>query len=346
MKLILKMAVCGLAVFGLSSCNSLYDDLQPCEPPAASINLTFTMNMDFQDLFNRDVHCVDLYVFKKGGTLAGEYHAENTKSTRAVASTIYLQLEPGVYEAVVYGGMSCSLSSFDKLFAENSSLTKKDLEVALNTSFYFDNSDETGDPQEHLADHSALQIHDHFYGSIDEFSIGEIGSTPVTIDLTRNTNVIYVNMKNKDNTDIDINDYRVYIVDDNNTMDDTNDLTQSGLIAYRPYDKTNFVDSNNIPWAKSSFTVSRLHTSNDPELVVINKEIGDSKPTLSGLNLMPYIMEAKAQLAPSMDDQEFLDRQYEWTVDVTLDVVNSTWVSITVKVNDWEVRFDNIEFNN
>lgn len=343
-----------LSALSLGSCNLLYDDLQPCpekEVPRAQINFTFTQNMEFEDQFADKVHCIDLYIFKHGGTIVYQHHQESdNESTRSVDNMHTLELEPGFYDAVVYGGMFCTQSSFQLVYTGDNDLTLNDLEVALDKSYYFDASEETGDPSDHLEDHSTLEIHDHFYGIKENFLVEEEGDTSITIDLERNTNRINVKLFYADNSAIDVNDYRLYIIDDNNSFDTNNDLTESGLIAYRPYSKTNLTE-NGKPMAEADFTVSKLYKNNKdqfgritPELVVVDKNTGEY--VVDYEDLMPYLLAAKDAYsnATGMSDEEFLRRNYEWNIEVKLGVTKNTWLSIIIKVDDWEVRFDNIEF--
>lgn len=354
--LILKGLIGAAGVMMLSSCDSLYDKLQPCpevEPPMARINLTFTQNMEFEDLFGDQVHCIDLYLFNHGGNLVYEHHQESeTKSTRSVDNQISLSLEPGYYDIMVYGGMFCTQSSFKMAYDINEDIRIKDLEVTLDQSFYFDDSDDTGDATEHIDDHSVLEMHDYFFGSQENFYVDESGLTTLTIDLERNTNRINVKLYNSDNSNIDVNDYRLYIIDDNNTFNSQNELTESGLIAYRPYSKEN-IEEDNIPKASSSFTVSKLYKNDSyqfgeitPQLVVIDKEIGEESPVVDHQDLMPYLLAAKDAYSngTSMTDDEFLRRNYEWTIELVIDKENNSWISLTVKIDDWEVRFNNAEF--
>lgn len=358
-KLIRSVFLAPLAVVLLTGCNSLYDKLQPCPPekeaPMTQITLTFTQNMEFEDQFDGKVHCIDLYLFAHGGRLVYEHHqeSEDTESTRAVDNTVTLELEPGYYDAVVYGGMFCTQSSFQLAYDVDKEIKLQDLEVALDKSFYFDNSEETGDPSEHIDDHSVLQMHDYFFGSKLNFYVGEEGLSSFTIDLERNTNLINVALYNSDNSAIDVNDYRLYIIDDNNTFNSSNDLTESGLIAYRPFSKEN-IEENGIPKATSSFTVSKLYKNStdkfgdiSPQLVVIDKEKGETEPVVDHEDLMPFLLAAKDAYsqASGMSDDEFLRRNYEWNIEIKLDVEKSTWMSVIIRVNDWEVRFDNIEFS-
>lgn len=351
MKLIRNAIMAALPLTILASCHAFKDDLPLCPAPMAEIKFTYTMNMDFDDKFADKVHCIDLYVFKvveNPATKAGdvitkfvaEYHEDNNDVIKTGQFSITMELEPGNYQAVVYGGMSCSQASFDKLFKEDENLTIEDLEVALNSSYYFDNSDATGDPTGDI-DRSALELHDHFFGTTS-FSVEDQQTTPVTIDLMKNTNTIHVKLINDDDSVINPEDFNMYIVDDNNNLDADNEIMESGAIAYRPFFK-DYADPADHSVALASFNVSKLKKENDPRLIVLDKNRTDNS-LLIDEHLMNGILAAKdAFNAAGMDDQEFLDRNDEWEFIFRIDTVKNAWISVTIKVRDWEVRFDNFE---
>ena len=353
MKLIRNAVLASFGALALSSCHAFHDDLPECPKPMAEIKFTYTQNMDFEDQFKESVHCLDLYIFKvldgtkaEGATtsLVKTYHNENRMADGTVSQT--MELEPGNYQAVVYGGMNCSQSSFafKNLFSENPSVSVEDLEVALQSQFYFDETDETGDPEEDGIDHSALELHNHFYGT-GNFTVTDMQTTPVVIDMMRNTNTINLYIVDKDAYDLEAHDYRMYIIDDNNEMGPDNLLIDSDDIVYRPYIKENTnvtYNNKNYPGIQTSFTVSKLSTRRSPKIAIINKSIGNEKPMLY-TDLLPLLLAIKEKdpVGKTLDTQDYLNRENEWTITCEIDVAKNTWVSITIKVKDWEVRYDN-----
>lgn len=359
MNLIRNLAVGSIGVLALTSCNSLYDKLPECPPPGAHIAFTYTQNMDFQDYFAEQVHCLDLYVFKVNEgtkadystTLYKTYHNENRMADGTVS--VPMDLEPGKYQAVVYGGMNCSESSFafTSLFNDDDNISIEELEVAMLTNYYFDDSPWTGDYDEDGIDHSALELHDHFYGKSDVFSVGDRDYTPVTIDVMKNTNVINFYIYDKDNYPLEAHDYRMYIIDDNNEMGPDNMLIDGDDIIYRPYIKENksFIPAkktSQYAGVQTSFSVSKLSTRRSPRFAIINKAIGEENPIFTDSDLRTKLLDAKDAYPghENMADQEFLNRENNWDIYVEIDVTKNTWVSITIKVKDWEVRYDNINY--
>ena len=358
LNLIRNTALASVGLVLLSGCHAFKDDLPKCPEPMANISFSYTMNMDYQDYFASSVHCLDLYVFKvidseardgnASTVLVEKRHQENNDVIKTGNLSFNIPLVPGKYQAVVYGGMNCTESSFDKIFAENDkNLSIDDLYVAMSTKFYYDNSPETGDPEEDGIDHSALELHDHFYGISNVFDVLEQTTTPIKIDMMKNTNIINFYIVDKDKYDLEAHDYRMYIIDDNNEMGPDNLLIDSDDIVYRPYIKENTVSPKDAtcPAIQSSFSVSKLSTRRTPKFAVVNKVLGNDRPLLVMNDLLDKLLAAKDSFpgASSMDDQEFLNRNDEWTIITEMDIAKQTWVSITVKVRDWEVRYDNIE---
>lgn len=354
MKLIRNTALAGLCMVGLSSCNFFYDNLPECEPSAVQINFTYTVNLDHQDKFDESVHCVDLYIFKvtndtkadgEHTTLVDTYHNPDRLNSGDVS--VYRQLEPGVYKAVVYGGMNCSQSSFafKQLFQDDDDISVEDLQVALEKNLYFDDTNETGDANEDGIDHSALELHDHFWGQSENFVVNETGSTPIVIDVMKNTNVIDIYIVDTEKNELEAHDYRMYILDDNNEMGSDNMLTTSGDIKYRPYIKENSVNPNDATWPaiQTSFYVSKLSVRRTPEFQVINKVLGDNDPIFTDGGLLNKLLGDLVGSTPEIK-QDFLNRADKYTVTYVVDFKKRTWVSVTIEVDGWVTKYDNADY--
>lgn len=337
----------GLTACCLSSCSLFKEELAECpvtELPKVNISFSYTMNMDGRDKFPESVHCLDVYVFKKDGEIVYYNFEEDNEKIKGGDLSYDLSLQPGEYEAVVYGGMNCTASSFDKIFSEEEGLTADILEVELNSSYYTD--EDSGYPEDDDIDFESLELHDHFYGNA-EFDVKEEENDPVVVDLYKNTNTINIYLVNEDSSDISVEDFRYYIIDDNNSFNNLNNLNETGTIIYRPYLKQDVITpgTENIPAAEASFKVSKLSIRRQPSLVVINNEKGNQSPIIDHLPLLDKILAAKEAYpsASNMDDQEFLYREDTWDIICTLDTVKNTWLSLIVRVGDWVVRYDNFE---
>ena len=57
--------------------------------------------------------------------------------------------------------------------------------------------------------------------------------------------------------------------------------------------------------------------------------------------LINYLLMLKSDLYASMDSQEFLDRESEWSMIFFLSP-NLEWIKTYIKINDWTVRINDI----
>lgn len=357
MRLIRNGVLTALCALSMVSCSMFHDNLPPCpEKPATVLTFSYKYNLLNADAFASQVHCVDVYVFDEEGKFVIDHHEENNDLIKTGTFSVSLQLEPGGYQAIVYGGTACSEASFEKLFEVNPSLTIEDLEVAMKNSFYYDESEDTGnldddldDPDNDL-DRANLKLHDYFFGTTS-FRVSEdmgSGVQPVEVPMMRNTNTIQVSLQNISGEPIDVSDFHFTISDDNNTFDNGNNLTTSGEISYRPFSKINkstglTEDGENvINVAVAHFTVSRIviDKPTTPMLKVDNAE-GEN---VINLPIVNYMMLFKNEYYSDMDDQEYLDRENNWKFIFFLDdSKGGSWITTRIVVNDWEVREDIVE---
>lgn len=369
-KLVRNIALASVGLMSLASCDAFKDDLPTC--PKAQMQMTFTWNMDFIDRFQDDVHCIDVYIFNVVGTKVGEnyetkfftYAELNEDQIKAGNNSVDLNahlkpgetLAEGKYIAVIYGGNNCSLTSFDKTFTVDENLTLHDLSLHLNESKY-DNPNLTE------AERGELELHDSFFG-IQEFEVKANQLTNTVVDLKRNTNKIHVNMYYKDQVTAfnDINDYSLEIVDDNNDLLFNNRVDETGEVTYRPFEKS-LVNSNKNH--NSTFSLSRLvidGNENLPELRIANnnpKTKADGEPQYIQLTedgspwkLIDHIKQSdrykdflnnyKSNIDNDQNLQEYLDRNYDWYIDIALGEYNG-FITASVTVRPWDVRNDEFE---
>lgn len=341
MKLIRNCAVATLGLMALTSCDAMKDDLDPCPyTDDTVISFYYKYNMSNVDLFSSNVHCIDLYIFdQKTHQFVTYYQETNPAVVQSGHFYVTLPLEKGDYTAVVYGGAACGDSSFDKGFTVNDNLKYEDLSLSLNSDFYFDDSDATGDVFGYLTDRSNLKLHPLFYGRLD-FTVKETrptrGANDYQVPMMRNTNTLTLTVKNKNGESLNIEDYHFMLKDVNNDFDHTNYVSDNGEIMYRPYEKENNPDGT----AYVSFAVSRLTTYNDPVLI-----ISDAQNNQVSLKVLNEILSLLSELDLDFElsgDQEYLDREHHFELEVGLGEENGV-LQADIKVKPWDVRNDDID---
>ena len=94
-----------------TSCGSVFDDLPPCRS-GVELRFIFDHNMEEANSFHKQVDCLTLYLYGSDGRLIATYGEDSG----ALASEDYrmdIDLDPGHYRAVAYGGMRCADASFE-----------------------------------------------------------------------------------------------------------------------------------------------------------------------------------------------------------------------------------------
>ena len=130
-----------------------------------------------------------------------------------------LDLEPGEYSFVAYGGMACEKSSFTMTPAPAGGAARGDLRVALDADC--------------LTDPARKNLHAMYWGALrlaaaDSYAEG-------TVEMMKNTNNIRIVLQQINGKPVDGRDFEFEITDDNTLFDADNDLIANGEAAYTPW---------------------------------------------------------------------------------------------------------------
>ena len=90
--------------------------------------------------------------------------------------------------------------------------------------------------------------------------------------------------------------------------------------------------------AYAEFSTSRLTVGNRPRLIITNKETAEE---VVNIPLNDYLLLLKSDRYAEMSDQEYLDRENEWSMIFFLDE-DHLWINAQIIINDWVVRLNNI----
>ena len=80
-------------------------------------------------------------------------------------------------------------------------------------------------------------------------------------------------------------------------------------------------------------TVNRLFTGKNPQLCVLKHETGEK---VFQIPLIDYVLLVKGKYNRAMTNQEYLDRQDEYSFIFFLDA-NNNWLSSHIFINSWRV---------
>ncbi|MDE6290754.1 MAG: FimB/Mfa2 family fimbrial subunit, partial [Muribaculaceae bacterium] len=186
-----------------SSCDRIHEDLQPC-PQGVRLRFVYDFNMEFANAFPSQVDCLTVlfydsegkYVTTRGNIPASDLKDENWRMT--------VDLNPGSYTIIAYGGMECQESSFS-FTSDPSTILRDQLQVELKP--------------ECLTVPDKRHLHDLFYGNL-EVSVeqSDLEYRDYTLYMKKDTNNLRVMLQQVDGTPIDEADFDFKVVDDNTLM--------------------------------------------------------------------------------------------------------------------------------
>lgn len=165
-----RVLVALLAAVALSSCERIFEDLDPCLH-GVSLRFVYDYNMEYANAFPNQVDCLTLYIYDEN---------DDYVDTRIVTGTelqdenyrMKLDLPDGKYHFVAYGGIACEKSSF----TVNTSTKRTELKTRLN-------ADCLSLPERKL-------LHDMFWGELTMETAESYNEG--TVKMMKNTNGIRI----------------------------------------------------------------------------------------------------------------------------------------------------------
>ena len=318
-----------LAALYRSSCESIYEDLAPCSH-GVSLRFVYDYNMEYANAFPKKVDCLTLLIYDSGGNYVG-MRTVTGPELQDETYRMQLDLEPGRYRFIAYGGMACDERSF--AFVQPA----PGKGVKLEETTVIMDADLTTSVRE------KLRLHDLFWGSLtletaDLYNEG-------TVEMMKNTNNIRIVLQQMNGEPVKDKDFDFSITDDNTLFAaSNNDLLPNGTVTYTPWAQgqasTGITDDGQeVIVAYAEFSTSRLMVKNSPKLIIRRASDGNA---VINIPLNNYLLLLKSELYEQMKPQEFLDRESEWSLFFFLDE-NGAWIKTYIKINDWTIRVNNMD---
>lgn len=307
-----------------NSCDRIHEDLQPCDI-GLRIRFIYDYNMEFANAFPAQVDCLTVLFYDS----EGHYVTTRTNTSSDLSDEFWrmdVDLEPGKYTVLAYGGMADSNASFSFVTApEDTEL--HDIEVRL-------------DP-----DKISTELHPLFYGRLEtEVYANSLSYQEVTVEMMKDTNNLRVLLQQIDGDPLDCKDYDFRVIDNNTLFAWDNDLLPVPTVNYLPWITGNASPGElpdgsdaSVAWAEISF--SRLVAAASPRLQITHINSGRK---VVDIPLNNYLLLLKSEVFATMPNQEFLDRESRWNMIFFLSKDNY-WVSTMISIKDWNVRINNSE---
>lgn len=310
--------------------NAVFEDLAPCEQKV-EVRFIYDYNMEFANAFTTQVDCITLLAYDENANHVGTFEATQTETSNE-NWRMQLDLPPGTYHLIAYGGLNCEDASFH-FDVPPSKKTRAELKVNLREPLL---SAPKGHPLHHL-----------FYGDA-EVTVPEPGTTnsttEVTVKMMKDTNDFRVLLAYEDGRPIEETEFEFTITDDNTSFNWDNSLISQGTVTYYPWTRSTTspgVTEEEEPsmLAYAEISTSRLTPHTESRLEV--KRVSDGKRVVS-IPLSEMLLLLKSDRFNWMGSQEFLDRQSIWNLTFIL-TGDDYWAGTSVIINNWVVRINNIE---
>lgn len=322
---LILLLLCPWVMF--TSCEYIHEDLMPCER-GVSLRFVYDYNMEYANAFPSKVHCLTLYIYDGEGNYVGT-RVEKTDVLKDENYRMKIDLEPGDYSMVAYGGVACDDRSFT-VIDEPSDAADKLTALSVQMSHNELTSDKL--------------LHDFFYGKLD-VTVEENNYKDETVYMMKNTNNIRIILQQMNGMPVSDKDFTFRIVNDDNTLfAHDNSLIENGAVTYMPWAQGQRTvgdgeeGTGKVTVAYAEFSTSRLTVGNHPRLVIANNETDED---VLNIPLNDYLLLLKSDRYADMTDQEYLDRENEWSMIFFLDE-DHLWINAQIIINEWVVRLNNI----
>ena len=302
------------------------------------IRFKYDYNIKFADAFANEVNSVALYIFDHNNTLIEEVTTTDKETLSSGTFEIPLELEPGHYTLLAWGGVM-NEESFDMLADTEIGVTKlEQMQVKMHRQ-HNDNNEATVDKDLLPLYHSTMAL-----------EVKDIpGTYTETMSLMKDTNSVRILLHEMSGHDVDADKFIFEIKDDNGLYDWDNTLLDDEEITYEAWYQTNgsaemeeqasrTVTEVNV--ALAELTIGRMRAASSPILYIKSRETGED---LVRIPLADYALLVKGYYRQGMSDQEYLDRQDEYTLTLFLD--EGEWVSSYILINSWRVVLNNADIS-
>lgn len=325
-----------LLLASMASCDSaIYDDLPECRTEHR-LSFLYDYNMKFADAFPAEVRSIDVWAFDKSGKPVWKT-SQSGDALRQKGFYVDIPLQPGTYDFVAWGGLkenpafSLNADSPSSMADLSVDLLLKGGTKAGEYTGLFCDSKLSG-----LYHAMARDVEITYNPAADEVQ-------DVTLDLMKDTKYVKVLLQNIDGTEMRKEDFTTYITADNSELAyDNSVIPGTPEFRYEPWLVTEGMvqtpdgegaEITAVSSILSEFSTSRLMTAAKSRLVVERNTDGRR---IVDIPFIQYLLLVKGNYRP-MTDQEYLDRQDDYSLTFFIDK-NLTWYSrIGIYINSWHV---------
>ncbi|WP_287680588.1 FimB/Mfa2 family fimbrial subunit [Bacteroides sp.] len=303
-----------VAIWLLSSCTNLYEDLPECR---LFVKFKYDYNMLYADAFHTQVDKVELYVFDKDG----KYLFKQSEEGAALVTGSYLmevELPVGEYQFMAWTGAHDSYD-ITSMTPGSSTITDMKLQLIREESFIIKH-----------------ELEPLWYGEIIKVNFTGTTHQTETINLIKDTNKVRFVFQGyrEDSWQVNVNDYDYEIIESNGHLAHDNSLLDDDVLSFQPY-----ITEQVSPYSAAvELNTMRLMANRQTRFVVTEKATGKK---VFNINLIDYLAMTKLG-GNKMETQEYLDRESEFKIIFFFSEAES-WLAVQVQIGDWIWRIQTEE---
>lgn len=297
------------------------------------ISFKYDYNIKFANAFANEVNSIALYVFDEEDTLIDQLTTTDKEALSDDEFEMVLQLDPGEYRLLAWGGLM-NEESFDLLANAEIGKTKlQELQVRMHRDH-----NASGDA---VVEKDLLPL---YHGSMEIVVDDVEGTYKHTMSLMKDTNVVRILLNELSGHEADADDFIFEIEDSNGLYDWDNTLLDDEQITYKAWYKESVSTETetmsraqeSVGGALAELTIGRIRADRSPILRIRSSETGED---IVRLPLAEYALMVKGQYNLGMSSQEYLDRVDEYNM--TLFLNEGEWVSTSIVIHSWRVVINN-----
>lgn len=302
------------------------------------IRLKYDYNIKFADAFANEVNSVALYIFDHNNILLDQIVSNDKEQLSSGNFEIDVELQPQKYTLLAWAGLENEESFRLMTDTQKGVTTLQQMQVRMNTDY-----DTAGNPM--VVD----DLKPLFHG-VKELNVEDIpGTHTETISLMKNTNVIRVMLHELSGNPMSAEKFSFEITDNAAAYDWDNTIISGQQITYHPWSLTTGsaeieqaarATTSSISVVLAEHTIGRMNAASSPILKVKNRENGE---VVFRIPIADYALLIKGNYRKDMGDQEYLDRQDEYSMTFFLD--EGEWVSSVILINSWRVVLNDTDLN-
>lgn len=320
---VLYKPLCAAAlVFMFGSCID-EDNLPPCEN---ILRVIYDYNMDREDLFHRQASDLNVYVFDSStGLFVQEIECPDGpygEDSNDFAVAIPASLNNKAYDYVVWSGLGSNQYNYPQLQPGVS--TKDDLTVQVKGH------------EERLVAHELQPL---WNGLKENVVMPGTGSNTLTIPLIKDTNKFRIELRflnengeayYPDPEELEVGIYFAgsWYAYNNSVLNHK----ENHVVEYASYDESTDTENECLVFELNTL---RLMADRENKLELRHIESGE---VIFEDSLNDWFDELRMEYSWIETLQEYLDREDDYRIVITLTKKENSWVSVRIEINEWVIR--------